>query len=449
MLVKRPVTPIYVDSEQVKEYPEGVPAPQGATAERMSEESSGKINSTGGENDLLTDSSEAQPTHTESKQPTESQEKSPEPQIVKESSPINQMRRENDQRTGFRKPPPPIPYNPPSESAENTTAEANEPQEAACDISFFDKLQHILMPLLLLAVALLGCSITKNIAVFYQTVRSMSVWEIVLFSLPMALFSGILVFVLYKTIILMFHLRTFTQISAKALRELRDREDLRRLCAKHEKEARKKLTELLKDDSPEQDKLFASFGEKKLMEMRSSKESLLDAHCTAGEWISKYVIEYQSKVDELAQSIISRYSWKAAAAATASPFAALDQIIVLATCVTMLKELFLLYNLRPTWDKNLLLMTRMVIHVYATGFWQDFSEAGAEALNKGLDTFISNVKNTNMEGVMVKAGSGVGNFIGGNLGHIVARGVGECIMHKITVGRLGAAAMRMLRPVGK
>ncbi len=114
------------------------------------------------------------------------------------------------------------------------------PQEAACDASFFDKLQRFLMPLLLLAVALLGCSITKNIAVFYQTVRTMSMWEIILFSIPMAVFSGILLFVLYKLIVLMGHLRAFTQISGKALQELRGRENLRKLCIQREGEARQK-----------------------------------------------------------------------------------------------------------------------------------------------------------------------------------------------------------------
>ena len=127
----------------------------------------------------------------------------------------------------------------------------------------------------------------------------------------------------------------------------------------------------------------------------------------------------------------------------------MDQLIVLAACIAMLKDLFMMYNLKPTWDKNLLLMTRIVIHVYATGFWQDFSKAGVETLHKGLDTFIDNVKNTRMEGVMAKAGSGAGSLIGGSLGQMVARGVGECVMHKITVGRLGAAAIRLLQPVGK
>ena len=366
-----------------------------------------------------------------------------------ESSSADCMRRENDPRTGFREQPPPIPYNPPPESEKDVPPEEDMPQEAVCDTSFFDKLQRFLMPLLLLAVALLGCSITKNIAVFYQTVRSMSLWEIILFSIPMALFSGILLFVLFKIIILMHRLRTFSQISGKALQELRGRENLRRLCIQREGEARQKLMELLKEDSKEQDKLFMALGENMPGEIGAAKESLLAYHCTDREWIAKYVEEYQNKVDALAKDIIGRYSWKAAAAATASPFVALDQIIVLATCVTMLKDLFILYNLRPTWDKNLLLMARMVIHVYAAGFWQDFSKAGVEALNKGLDSFIDNVKNTPMEGMMAKAGSSVGGLLGGNLGNIVARGVGECVMHKITVGRLGTAAIRMLQPVGK
>ena len=219
-----------------------------------------------------------------------------------ESSATDSMRRENDPRTGFREPPPSIPYNPPPMSENAGLIEDDTPQEIACDTSFFDKMQRVLMPLLLLAIALLGCSITKNIAVFYQSMRTMAVWEIVLFSIPMVLFTGILLFVLCKFIILMHHLRTFTQISAKALQELRGRENLRRLCVQREEEAREKLTELLKTDSPEQDKFFQSFGEEKLLEIRKAKESLLETHCTAGEWISKYVSEYQNKIDELAQN---------------------------------------------------------------------------------------------------------------------------------------------------
>ena len=391
--------------------------------------------------------------NTQSEEPEDLRKKEPAISTVgklpMESTSNDSMRRETDPRTGFREPPPPIPYNPPSESENDVPPEEDMPQEAACDTSFFDKLQRFLMPLLLLAVALLGCSITKNIAVFYQTVRTMSLWEIILFSIPMAVFSGILLFVLCKIIILMHHLRTFSQISTKALQELRGRENLRKLCIQREEEARQKLMVLLKEDSKEQDKIFLSFGEEKMLSIRMAKESLLEKHCTAGEWISTYVTEYQGKIDGLAQSVISRYSWKAATAATASPFAAIDQIIVMATCIAMLKDLFLMYNLKPTWDKNLLLMTRIVIHVYATGFWQDFSKASVETLHQGLDTFIDNVKSTRMEGIMAKAGSGVGNLVGGNLGHMVARGVGECVMHKITVGRLGAAAIRMLQPVGK
>ena len=355
--------------------------------------------------------------------------------------------RKNDNNIGRRNPPTPHIYTHHSPQIDDEPEEEiDEPKEVACDTSFYDKLQHFLMPLFLLVIALLGCSITKNIAVFYQTVRSMSVWEIILFSIPMAFFIGILVFMLYKIISLMFHLRTFTQISGKALQELREREELRRLSIQRKSEARKKLMELIKEDSKEQEKLFSAFGEDKLS---NAKVSLLNDHCTDRDWIKKFVKEYQDKVDKLAKDIVSRYSWKAATAATASPFVALDQIIVLATCVTMLKDLFILYNLRPTWDKNLLLMTRIVIHVYATGFWQDFSKAGVDALDKGIDTFIDNVKNTKMEGIMTKAGSSIGGMLGGKLGNIVARGVGECVMHKITVGRLGEAAIRMLQPVGK
>ena len=156
---------------------------------------------------------------------------------------------------------------------------------------------------------------------------------------------------------------------------------------------------------------------------------------------------YQSNLDELARKRISYYSWRAAAAATASPFAALDQLIVLATCVTMLKELFQIYCLKPKWDKNLLLMARIVIQVYLTGYWQTLSVAGADALSNGLNTFLNHVKGTDAENILVKGGAKVGSLLGGGIGNTVAKTIGEFTLHKITVSRLGEAAIRVLQPV--
>ena len=322
--------------------------------------------------------------------------------------------------------------------------------EVSCDTSFFDKLQQIFLPILMFITALLGCYITKNMVEFYQSLRAMSSFEIILFSIPIVVFMGILIFGFYKMVRLMFQLRTFSQISSRALEELSERANLRSLCQKQYRNARLKLEELLKEDDTSFNNLLHSIGRgKDSNEWRDCRTLLLSYHCADGEWVKRYIKEYQDKQDELARCLISKYSWKAALAATASPFTALDQIIVLTTCVTMLKDLFVIYNLKPTWDKNLLLMARIVIHVYVTGFWQDFANAGVETLNSGLKTFIDNVKQSDAESLINTVGKGVSGLIGGAVGKVVAKGVGECVMHKITVSRLGTAAIRILQPVGK
>ena len=83
-----------------------------------------------------------------------------------------------------------------------------------------------------------------------------------------------------------------------------------------------------------------------------------------------------------------------------------------------------------------------------TGFWQQLAGAGANAVGKGIEGFIDSVKTTNTEGVMTKGLGALGSLAPG-VGKFIAKGVAEFAMHKITVSRLGAAAIRVLQPVGK
>ena len=282
-----------------------------------------------------------------------------------------QSRRKNDEGISIRNPepiPPPegsiILTNPDASVAH--PEESSDDNEIGCNTSFFDALPKFFMPILLLVTAVLGILITHNIVTFIQTICTLPLSAKILYFIPTAIFLAILFYMLVQICVMMHKLHTFTQVSYKALKELQDRENLRRLCNKKADAAKKRLEDLLKDNE-HQTRLIKKYAPE--LDIKSIKEQLNGAHCTTEEWIKRFVDIYQDRLDYIARKRISYYSWRAAMAATASPFAAFDQLIVLATCVTMLKELFQLYSLKPKWDKNLLLMARIVIQVYLTGYW--------------------------------------------------------------------------------
>ncbi len=359
--------------------------------------------------------------------------------------------RNNDTPNGKRNPVPKIitpdesePIHQPEPPSELTQPNTPDKGEIGCDTSFFSTIQRILMPILLLVAAFLGIFITHNIATFIQTICTMPLVGRILYAIPTVVFLGLLIYMFVQFCIMMKHLHTFNQISSKAFEELKARENLRILCTKETDKAKRQLEELL-NETELQNRMFKQYAPD--INIKQIKVQLKNQHNTPQQWIKDFVNLYQAKVDDLARKRISYYSWRAAAAATASPFAALDQVIVLATSVTLLKELFQIYNLKPKWDKNLLLMARMVIQVYLAGYWQNLTAAGTDALSDGLNTLVENVKSTDAESIISKAGVKIGSFMGGGVGTTFAKTVGEFTLHKITVSRLGEAAIRVLQPV--
>ena len=343
----------------------------------------------------------------------------------------------------------PRPCEPPPEGLEEAEqlVESTDFTAPSCEITFFDRIQRIVSPILILLGAFIGRYVFGNLASFWRQFCTFPKLEKICFGIPMAIFAGIIFYMLYRLACLWIKLRTFTQISGKALNELQERGELRAISRIRNQEARVKLEELLRDTAI-QDEFIKQIAPKMSGDIRNARDILLDEHCSAKEWIDRYLKNYQSKLDEVAKERINHYSWQAAVAATASPFPALDQLFVLAFCVTLLKELFQIYNLKPKWDKNLLLMARIVIHVYVSGFWQQLAGAGAEVVSNGIENFVDSVKTTNAEGVFVKGLNSLGN-LAPVMGGVVAKGVAEFAAHKITVSRLGAAAIRVLQPVGK
>lgn len=307
-----------------------------------------------------------------------------------------------------------------------------------CDLGVLERVRRALTGVLLIVVGVLGCYLTGQVASFCESLRSLSTQELSILGTLMAVFVGVLVFVLFNLVRLLFQLRTFTQISGRSLRELDERQQLQRHVVARNQAARERLTELLNDEPERQYLTWRRLaGLEKAGYLRRVRLELVECHCASDEWMNRYLQQWQSEVDKLVKARIRYYSWRAAGLATLSPFPLVDQLIVLGTCMVLLKELMQLYNLKAGWDRNLLLLGRAVMHVYVAGIWQPLMEQGAE---QGAEMLTELLSEEGAHGLLESA-------VGQTLAKHGLRLLGEGVMHKLSVGRFGYAAMRALRPV--
>lgn len=148
---------------------------------------------------------------------------------------------------------------------------------------------------------------------------------------------------------------------------------------------------------------------------------------TSREWLDDFRSNFQAPLDKIAERRIRKYYIHAGIMTGISPYPLFDRLIVLRTCLAMLKELLELYALKPAWDKNLILLARVILNTYLAGVIDNAAETGVNlvmdnihaTLSKGLDTIIR------------KGG---------------AKGAGM-LTQGYMVYRLGKAAMKVLRPV--
>ena len=104
------------------------------------------------------------------------------------------------------------------------------------------------------------------------------------------------------------------------------------------------------------------------------------------------------------------------------------RLIVLSSSIGMLKDLLELYSLKPTWDKNVVLMAQVIINTYCAGVLENIT-----------DSAIENISNLAGEAFT-------------QIPDIALRAAGkttETVVHGCMVYRLGQAALKVLRPVVK
>lgn len=330
-----------------------------------------------------------------------------------------------------RPPRPPLPPAVPGVASETPGAETEflrptpEESESVTAFPLPASWRHLLRAGALLAVALFGCFCAVETASFLRSMAELPWPTRVCLSVPMVLFTGIIVYYLCKILRLGMVLGRTPEIELKVLRELENRRELRHLCLVRHQEAKRRLEEFLGDEKARACDLRPMAGSAALLEaLASGRERLQANQSSARDWIADFTEYIQKPLDRFADQRIRHYAVRAGVLGAVCPYPLIDRLVILSASLSLMKELMLIYRLKPSWDKGLALAARAVVSTYLAGVVDDAGDSLCGYVAENADL------------------SAAGEFAGKLAGKAAAGGV-----QGLLVSRLGHAAVKMLRPV--
>jgi len=290
---------------------------------------------------------------------------------------------------------------------------------------------------LLLTSAILGIFIINQIVVFANEIQTMpAIWR-----WPAIILVSIFAFIIVYIILLLFwkflRLQRNRQVNPDALKALSERRHLQFIAAEKKNEAVSFLKKYLKDypfNKRNRNRLIklglkveewhsmTACAEKLQKESRDSDTDL---------WLNMFRKDFQVILDSFAKRRIRQYALKVGSGTALSPVSIVDQMIVIYGCAGLIKEMLLIYNLRPAWGQSCVLLSRGIIHAYLSGVIESAAEgatdAGADAISELMgDSF---------------------SFLTGTIGRAVGSKTAEATLNGILIWRLGKSIMIQLQPV--
>lgn len=298
-------------------------------------------------------------------------------------------------------------------------------------------LRRLATGLLLVVEALLGLFLTT------QTVRFLAD----LSSLPQGyrypaiglalLFGSVLAVAFVALLRAIFRLRRAPQIRLRALAILAERRDLQQVARRKEEEARRKLQAYLRSFPLEgrgrRRLVAAGFPQSTLPRLDEMKARLLDEDrpLKAADWIDDFTRGFQALLDETAEARVKSHARRVAIGTAASPVGIVDQAIVLFGCTAMVKDLFVLYNLRPAMGQTALILGRSIVLTYLSGL-------AGEVTEKAADTLLGSAEGAADEGL---------GALTGTLGKAFSARAAEASLNALLLWRLGKRVITLLQPV--
>lgn len=289
---------------------------------------------------------------------------------------------------------------------------------------------------LIVLAAVLGLFLVTQVVQFFAEIEALPKPAQWLAMGGLALFGGILLLVLIRLLWGVIRLQCAPRIHLKSITALAERRKLQFVAAEKQAEARKQLSNYLRTypvDRRARMKLTAmGLAEPDWKELIASRERLLDASHTLADadWLESFGRSFQRVLDELARRRVKQYAKRTGIGTAASPVAIVDQFVVLYSCTAMVRDLFVVYHLRPAFGQTALILARSVVLTYLSGMIEEAAETVVDATADSLGDFMG-------EGASVLTGT---------LGRAVGAKTAEAALNGLLIWRLGKRVISQLQP---
>lgn len=249
-----------------------------------------------------------------------------------------------------------------------------------------------------------------------------------------AVFGLMLIFVILRLIGLFFKLKRTNSVNLKALEILAERQRWQTLAEEHAKAAKERFIEYLKDyelSAGKRETQFVALGfsREDFAGLSCAKEQLLAAAATmpARAWLNEFKTAFQDVLDDYALKRSRQYALRATIGTAISPIKFIDQVVVLYAGIAMVKDMCVIYNLRPGFGQTLVILSRSIVNAYLSGVINEGVDQAADSISEWLGE---------ISGLL---GSGMGRFIGAR--------ASEGALNGFLLWRLGKRMVTMLRLV--
>ena len=258
-------------------------------------------------------------------------------------------------------------------------------QDQATTLQIPRGLVRVALATAVVAASLTGLLVLGQVASLIVDVGNMSApWNWILGTVA-ALFLATILWVASKLALLLVRLQRNPAVDLAALQALRERRAWQRLAIEHTESAETEIREYLgsyKLDAKARTSLLAAGMEAREFDaLTEAKQHLLDEdlHLPPTDWLQEFSVRFQAGLDTVAERQTKSYGLRAAVGTALSPLPLLDQAVVLYSSLKLIRDLLVLYNLRPTIGHTVIVLTHATVQTYLGGVAQNVTEAGTEA----------------------------------------------------------------------
>ena len=289
----------------------------------------------------------------------------------------------------------------------------------------------------LLVASVLGLLVVTQIASLATDIQMMPApWNWALGTLG-AFCALVLLGITFRLVLAILRLRRSPGVNIEAMEALQERHAWQRLAVEHAQQAEEKLRDYLGsyklDAEGKKALLAAGLTEEEFEDLDKAKQRLLDdgQFLPPGDWLKDFLSRFQSVLDGAGQRCARSYGTRVAFGTAVSPIAVVDQAIVFYTSMRLVRNLVVLYNVRPGFGQTATIFARAVVQTYLGGEIERIAEEGMEAAI------------TEMAGSSEDLlGSGAASFAWGPTAKFA-----EGATNGVLIWRLGSRAQSFLQPV--